>query len=515
VSKGEETRQLLKKTIVGILIVGLLLQKASLAFVVQPARANSVNSEHHISVPYWGQTDTYYCGPACLQMVFDYYGEAIPQREIAEVARTASAAGGTYTDDLRRAAHFSNMSTSMGSEMPENITGYSLRKLGYSAFEWNGMTIDQLKALIDQDYPIIALMYTVPEGFGHFRVVIGYDDTYIYTNDPWHFGGGYGGPNYRLNYTQFNELWDYSGHQVMLACPWQITLDMPSQVSVGGNFTVTADITYPCPVPFPPNYPASSCKATITLPTGLKLSSGETSTKSLEDLQAGSETQVSWSVSAEATGHSLINVEAEGNIAGFVAAKPSVGPAYAYQDRIGGNNSRTILALGPEEHNVAINKVKLGKNIIAEGYGLVANITVRNSGSYVETFNVDLYANATIIYTRSLTLAEYTTLDLDLNISTSGFAHGNYTVSVYAEPVPNETSTTDNILIGGWVLVSIPCDLAPQFGIVDIFDIATIAIAYGSKPGDQNWNIFADVYEDNIIDDIDMFIARSHFGQTG
>lgn len=499
---------MLKKAIVSMLIAGLLLETLILAFVVKPATAESVTSEHHISVPYWGQVNGYYCGPACLQMVFDYYGELIPQNEIAEAARTTS--GVTYGDELRRAAHFSNLSTSMGTEMPINITGYTLRKLGYAAFEWGGMTIDQLKALIEQDYPIIALMFTVPQGYGHFRVVIGYDDTYIYTNDPWTFGGGYGGPNYKLNYSEFDQLWDYSGHWGMFACPWLITLNVPDQIYAGSNFTVTANVTYPCPAPFPPEYPAS-CKATISLPTGLRLFSNETNVKELADLQPGSSTRASWNVDTETPGHFTINVTAEGNITGF----DLLPPPYNYVDRIGCSNSTTILATGPEGHNLAINKVALGRNILAEGRGLAVNITVENSGSYVETFNFTVYANATRIYNRTLTLAEWTALDLNLNISTSGFAHGNYTVSAYAEPVPNETDTTDNTLTAGWVVVSIPCDLAPQFGIVDIFDIVTIAIAYGSKPGDQDWNPIADLYEDNIINIIDLFIARSYFGQTG
>lgn len=493
-----------------LLLVGMLT-----ALEIKPAKAEPSLPEHQIDVPFRGQTNGYYCGPACLQMIFSYYGAIISQIEVAEVARTASAAGGTYTDDLRRAAHFSNVSTSMGGEMLENITGYTLRKLGYAAFEMSGITIGQLKTLIDQDYPVNALMLTVPGGFGHFRVVIGYDDTYIYTNDPWTFGGGFGGPNYKLTYAQFDELWDYSGHEVLFACPWQIAVGMPDNVDVGENFTVTANITYPCPAPFLPAYQASSCKATVTLSAGLKLIDGENNTKSLGDLLAGSGTQVSWNANAEAPGHFSVDVESEGNITGFVSAKPYIGPEYYYQDRIGGSNSSTILARGPEGHNIAVSKILLGKNIIAEGYGLAMNVTVENTGGYIENFNMTVWANSTEICTRSLTLEEWVACDLNLNISTSGFAHGNYTVVVHVGPVSNETNTTDNTLAAGWVVVSILCDLAPRLGIVDIFDIVTIAVAYGSRPGDNNWNPNADLYEDNVIDAIDLFIARGQFGKTG
>ena len=40
------------------------------------------------SVPYHSQIKDYYCGPASLEMVFDYYGPDISQYEIADAART-------------------------------------------------------------------------------------------------------------------------------------------------------------------------------------------------------------------------------------------------------------------------------------------------------------------------------------------------------------------------------------------------------------------------------------------
>lgn len=79
--------------------------------------------EFYISVPYHAQPNGYYCGPASLEMVFDFYGVDIPQIEIADVERTSF--DGTYTFDMVRAAHFSNMSTSVGRASPLNFTGYS------------------------------------------------------------------------------------------------------------------------------------------------------------------------------------------------------------------------------------------------------------------------------------------------------------------------------------------------------------------------------------------------------
>ena len=49
-------------------------------------------------------------------------------------------------------------------------------------------------------------------------------------------------------------------------------------------------------------------------------------------------------------------------------------------------------------------------------------------------------------------------------------------------------------------------------GIVDIFDVVLAAIAFGSKPGDDNWNPDADLNDDDIVDIFDIVILANNFG---
>jgi len=302
-------------------------------------------AEHYIDVPFYYQVKTYYCGPAALQMVFDFHGENVSQFEIADVARTVPYV--TYTDELRRAAHFSNVSTSMGSEMPENITGYTTRKLGYAAFEMGGMTLDDLKSLIVQDFPIILLMRWIPEeSYGHYRVAIGYNETHVFLHDPWNnieWGEDYGGPNLAMNYTFFLDMWNYMGNWSLVVSPWKVIIDIPRDVYVDQLSTVTANITYLCPSPFSSyDYPASSCNATITLPEGLTLADSENATTIIGTLQAGDAAQAFWMMEAEHSGNYSVAIEAEGKISGSVGEKSDVGPSYDYQDRIGGYASSFV-----------------------------------------------------------------------------------------------------------------------------------------------------------------------------
>ena len=51
-------------------------------------------------------------------------------------------------------------------------------------------------------------------------------------------------------------------------------------------------------------------------------------------------------------------------------------------------------------------------------------------------------------------------------------------------------------------------------GVVDLRDITFVALAFGSKPGDENWNEVADLNDDEVIDIRDITIVAIEFGKT-
>jgi uncharacterized protein YvpB len=308
---------------------------------------------HLITVPFHYQDVDYYCGPACLEMVFDYYGDDINQFEIADVARTiGEPVYSTFTDELRRAAHFSNISTSMGDEIHDkNITGYTLRKLGYSAFEAFNMDLTQLKSYIDEDKPLILLMwYSSFHVSTHYRVVTGYNETHIFLHDPWNkpeWGGMYGSAYIAFNYTAFLDLWSYYGYWALYTSPWTINVSAPTYVKPETPFQINATIAYPQSLPNTlDNYPASSCNATITLPVNanLTLAQGEILKKTLGTgfLQAGANSTASWMVIANSSISCNVTIEVEGLISGSVWAHSINYTAYDYSDRIGAQANFTL-----------------------------------------------------------------------------------------------------------------------------------------------------------------------------
>ncbi|MFX0043990.1 MAG: C39 family peptidase [Candidatus Hodarchaeota archaeon] len=340
------------------------------------------------SVPHYFQTTNYYCGPASLEMVYDFYGPDIPQLEIADASR-ADPSYGCYTDDMRRATHFSRLSTSVGMEMPGSITGYTNRKIGYGAFEVLLPSISYLIDIIDDGHPMVVLQwYDLSHSSGHFRVVIGYIEnggiTTIITHDPWYTAG----PYYNLSYSTFMNLWAYSSNWALFICPWDVTVSCSSSVALNSTFTVRANVEYVIPASFSPVYPASTCKATIQLPVGFSLAPGEMETKNLSpaNLPAGDTGTATWQVVADVLNtEDLIFVNASGSVSGSVSAHSGdyFYPAYDYTDLIGGSGSKLVKIVEslPKDENlmpiIIITSAIIGAAVLAVVIVLIVRMAKR------------------------------------------------------------------------------------------------------------------------------------------
>jgi hypothetical protein len=176
-------------------------------------------------------------------------------------------------------------------------------------------------------------------------------------------------------------------------------------------------------------------------------------------------------------------------------------------------------------HDIATRWV-VSKSVVGQGFNLSIQVTVINTGSYSENFNVTAYLNSTSTTPQDVTLDSGASTTLILTLNTSSFSYGNYTISAYAEPVSGETDTADNNLTGGWVIVSIKGDLtggtpnAWDFvpdGQVDIVDVAVVVKCFGQKvpPAPANCDVSGATVgvPDGKIDITDVATVAKHFGE--
>ena len=149
-------------------------------------------------------------------------------------------------------------------------------------------------------------------------------------------------------------------------------------------------------------------------------------------------------------------------------------------------------------HDVAVTNVTSHKTVI--GQNCCGNITVavENQGTTTENFNVTLYANATVIQKKNITLTSGESANMTFTWNTTGFAKGNYTIKAVADTVPGESDTTDNTLTDGPVMVGVPCDVTGPTPCVpddkcNMRDIGYFCSKFGTTPSSPEWDANCDV----------------------
>jgi parallel beta-helix repeat protein len=163
-------------------------------------------------------------------------------------------------------------------------------------------------------------------------------------------------------------------------------------------------------------------------------------------------------------------------------------------------------------HDIGITSVTMSKTVVGKGCTLHVELRILNYGTYDENFPVAAYANTSTAVTQSIALTKGSYIIVTLTWNTSSFAYGNYTISAYAWPVPDEANTADNNFTYGLVSVTIMGDVNGD-GTVNILDAIIVSNAFLATPGTSNWNPNADINDDNIVNILDAIILANHFLQ--
>jgi parallel beta-helix repeat protein len=161
-------------------------------------------------------------------------------------------------------------------------------------------------------------------------------------------------------------------------------------------------------------------------------------------------------------------------------------------------------------HDIGITSVTTSREVVGQGCNVSINVMIFNYGNDTETFNVTILANSTIIgKINNINLQSRNFTILSHTWNTTGFAIGNYTMKAVADIVTNETYTTDNTYINGIVTVRLP-----------IYDVAVIDVIH-SKTGclpmptvGQNYNVSIYVKVENEGDFEETFNLTTYVNTT-
>jgi hypothetical protein len=146
-------------------------------------------------------------------------------------------------------------------------------------------------------------------------------------------------------------------------------------------------------------------------------------------------------------------------------------------------------------HDVAVTDIVPSGSVVGKGYNNSISVTVANQGDYTETFNVTVYANTTVIGTQTANgLLNGASIVLTFTWNTTDFAYDNYTISAYAEPVLNETDTTNNTYVDGTV------QIVPSF-----HDVAIVSITFSKQNPAPGETLYIYVTVENLGNLLETF----------
>ena len=175
-------------------------------------------------------------------------------------------------------------------------------------------------------------------------------------------------------------------------------------------------------------------------------------------------------------------------------------------------------------HNVAVSTVTTSASKLRLGHLVDINYTVENKGNIAENVTAKLAYNSSELWTAP----EYLEPDV-IHIETIMIESGanftsTYTWNTTYGPVgrnsilvqtylqTEEIDTSDNTYIGSTITITLPADL-DENGEVDIIDVVTVSIAFGTEPGDAQWNPSADFDDNDVIDIYDIVQVTKEFGR--
>jgi len=167
-------------------------------------------------------------------------------------------------------------------------------------------------------------------------------------------------------------------------------------------------------------------------------------------------------------------------------------------------------------HDVATTAVTPDKNEIYQEQTLSINFTVKNKGTYNESFTVNFYANTTFIGSQPVTnLTSGVESTFFFTWNTTGYTAGNYVINA-TTILSGDYDPDNNTGTYTAVRVKLLGDIDDN-GRVNVTDLSRLGKAYGSTggpPPSTNWNPDSDLNVDNVVNRLDLSALSRNYGKT-
>lgn len=204
----------------------------------------------------------------------------------------------------------------------------------------------------------------------------------------------------------------------------------------------------------------------------------------------------------------LMNVTMIWNTAGFdkgeytLSAEASVVPNEINTED---NTLAALIAISVviDGHDMAV------KTAAISNYSTI-NVVFKNYGSRSEVFNITIFANSTKIYTHEFTLETGLEGRLEFFWNTCGLQRGNYIITTYIDPLPEEADVDNNLKTTG--VITLYVGDVDGNGCVNMIDLYLVSSRFGTRTGEVGYDGLYDVNNDQAINMIDVYLVAVHYG---
>ncbi len=157
-------------------------------------------------------------------------------------------------------------------------------------------------------------------------------------------------------------------------------------------------------------------------------------------------------------------------------------------------------------HDVSITEVSFSPDSVLRGQPAQINVTVRNEGTFSESFNVTGYANSKVVGVQLVSLASGTFTVVQFSWNTLQYSEGEYFISASATILSGETDVGDNTRTADRKFAILPsnhdlaiADIAPYRDILGNLSSTSIEVTIVNRGSSEETSALSLFYNSTLM----------------